>query len=148
MSTFVAPPTQLPIDFYSPAWYKKLSAAQKEKLVDDKHVVLLPNAAESLLSNPHPSEALSASKFNAKYFDQLIKPYELVTAGESDDENLEARGDVDYRKELADDEGEGIDLTAASDGEDADEDEYYGAGEFGDLYNGDKAKWIDSDEED
>lgn len=146
-SIFLAPPTQLPIDCYSPAWYNALSAGQKERLVDSKHVALLPNAAESLLAIPHPSESLSSSKFNKKYYDRLIEPYQLVTAAESDDEDLEKRGDVDYCKEVDDDEGEGVDLTLPSDGEDADDDEYYAEGEFGDLYDEERTtKWIESEE--
>lgn len=145
MSTFLAPPTQLPIDCYSPAWYNALSPAQKEKLVDSKHVALLPNAAESLLSKTHPSEGLSSSKFNKKYYEKIIQPYQLVTAAESDDEDLERRGDINYTKELDDEEGEGVDLTMPSDGEDADDDEYYAEGEFGNLYNEDQNKWIESE---
>lgn len=146
MSQFIAPPTQLPIDCYSPAWYNSLSAGQKEKLVDSKPVALLPNAAKSLLAIPHPSEGLLSVNFNKKYYDKLIEPYQLVTAAESDDEDLERRGDIDYRKEVDDDEGEGVDLTLPSDGEEANDDEYYAEGEFGDLYDEEKTtKWIESD---
>ncbi|KAG0139796.1 hypothetical protein CROQUDRAFT_111444 [Cronartium quercuum f. sp. fusiforme G11] len=144
-STFMAPPTQLPINFYKPSWFNALPPGQKEKLMDSMHVALLPNAAESLLPNPHPAESLSSSKFNKKYYEQLIQPYQLVTAAESDEEDLEQWGNLDYQAELDDNEGEGIDLTMASDGEDYDDDEYYAEGEFGALYDDEDIKWLESD---
>ncbi|KAG0146893.1 hypothetical protein CROQUDRAFT_92031 [Cronartium quercuum f. sp. fusiforme G11] len=49
----------LPIDFYNPAWFNKLPPSQKEKVANSRLVALLPNAAESLLPVPHPSEGLS-----------------------------------------------------------------------------------------
>lgn len=133
MSMFPAPPIQPPIDFYSPAWFNALPPGQKDKVADSKSVALLPNAAESFLPVPHPAEALSGAKFNNKYYDKIIKPYELLVAAESDEENLESRGDIDVRQEILDDEGEGIDLQMPSDGEDADDDEYYQEGEYRDL---------------
>lgn len=115
ISKMTAPPTQLPIDFYSPAWFNSLPPGQKDKVADSKTVALLPNAAESFLPIPHPSELLSGAKFNKKYYEKLIKPYQLLVAAESDDENLERRGDVDVRQEIIDEEGEGIDLDMPSD---------------------------------
>lgn len=147
-SEFVSPPTQLPIDFYNPAWFNAFPPAQKEKIANSKTVALLPDASESFLSTPHPSESLSGKKFNDKYYARLIKPYQLVQASQSDDEDLERTGNVDVREEIIDDAEDGIDLTAASDGEDADDDEYYAEGEFGDLYDGNvgTSKWIESDD--
>lgn len=151
ISKMTAPPTQLPIDFYSPAWFNSLPPGQKDKVADSKTVALLPNAAESFLPIPHPSELLSGAKFNKKYYEKLIKPYQLLVAAESDDENLERRGDVDVRQEIIDEEGEGIDLDMPSDWEDADDNEYYQEGEFGDLYDdeeeGETRKWVVSDSE-
>ncbi|KAG0138940.1 hypothetical protein CROQUDRAFT_102541 [Cronartium quercuum f. sp. fusiforme G11] len=71
MSDFLTPPTQLPINFYSPAWFNKLPPGQKEEVANSHLVALLPNAAESLLP-----------------------PYELIIAAKSDDESLEKRGDI------------------------------------------------------
>ncbi|KAG0151202.1 hypothetical protein CROQUDRAFT_86996 [Cronartium quercuum f. sp. fusiforme G11] len=147
MSEFVAPPTQLPIDFYSPTWFNALPPGQKEKIANSKCVALLLNAAKSLLPVPHPSEQLSTSQFNKKYYEQLIRPYELIVAVESDDETLEQRGDVNVRADVLDEEGEGIDLTMPSDGEDADDNEYYAEGEFGELYDDANSKWLVSDSE-
>ncbi|KAG0139761.1 hypothetical protein CROQUDRAFT_54260, partial [Cronartium quercuum f. sp. fusiforme G11] len=58
MSKFVAPPTQLLIDFYSPTWFNALPPGQKEKIANSKCVTLLPNATKSLLPVPHPSKQL------------------------------------------------------------------------------------------
>lgn len=148
MSLLAAPPTQLPIDFYSPAWYNALPPGLKDKVADTTCVALLPNAAESFLMVPHPSEALSSKEFNKKYYARIIKDYELIVAAESDEEDLERRGNVDVREEL-DDGGEGIDLQMPSDWEDANDDKYYAEGECGNLYDdeGENSRWIELDKE-
>lgn len=72
----------------------------------------------------------------------------MIVAAESDEEDLERRGNVDVREEL-DDGGEGIDLQMPSDGEDANNDKYYAEGECGNLYDdeGENSRWIELDKE-
>ncbi len=113
-------------------------------------VSLLPNAAESFLQGPHPSKMLSSRKFNEKYYNRLIQPYQLLVATESDnEENLERRGDMDIWEDLLDDGFNGSYLSAGEDAEN-DEDEFYDEGEFGDLFDGDDGVdiWVESEEDD
>ncbi|KAG0147850.1 hypothetical protein CROQUDRAFT_42195 [Cronartium quercuum f. sp. fusiforme G11] len=147
-STFKSPPTQLPIDFYSPSWYNNLPPGQKEKWVDSTHVALLPNAAQSLKPIPHPDESLSGSKFSKKYYEQKIRVYQVPVVEELTEEHLDKTGDLDCCDEVLDDNEEGIDLQQPSDGEDADEDEYYAEGEFGDLYDQEDGWLVENEDDD
>ncbi|KAG0152479.1 hypothetical protein CROQUDRAFT_85578 [Cronartium quercuum f. sp. fusiforme G11] len=147
-STFKSPPTQLPIDFYSPSWYNNLPPGQKEKWVDSAHVALLPDAAQSLKPIPHPDESLSGSKFSKKYYEQKIRVYQVPVVKEFTEEHLDKTGDLDCRDEVLDDNEEGIDLQQPSDGEDVDDDEYYAEGEFGDLYDQEDGWLVENEDDD
>ncbi|KAG0150417.1 hypothetical protein CROQUDRAFT_87909 [Cronartium quercuum f. sp. fusiforme G11] len=147
-STFKSPPTQLPIDFYSPSWYNNLPPGQKEKWVDSAHVALLPDAAQSLKPIPHPDESLSGSKFSKKYYEQKIRVYQVLVVKEFTEEHLDKTGNLDCCDEVLDDDEEGIDLQQPSDGEDADDDEYYAEGEFGDLYDQEDGWLVENEDDD
>ncbi|KAG0147419.1 hypothetical protein CROQUDRAFT_91493 [Cronartium quercuum f. sp. fusiforme G11] len=147
-STFKSPPTQLPIDFYSPSWYNNLPPGQKKKWVNSTHVVLLPDAAQSLKLIPHPDESLSGSKFSKKYYEQKIRVYQVPVVEELTKEHLGKTGDLDCHDKVLDDDEEGIDLQQPSDGEDVDEDEYYAEGEFGDLYYQEDGWLVENEDDD
>ncbi|MBW0577667.1 hypothetical protein O181_117382 [Austropuccinia psidii MF-1] len=57
VSKNVAPPIGLPINFYNPQWFKKLTP-------DIQSVAFLPNPEESLMPKHHPDEQLLDKKFN------------------------------------------------------------------------------------
>ncbi|MBW0533614.1 hypothetical protein O181_073329 [Austropuccinia psidii MF-1] len=67
VSKNVAPPIGLPIDFYNPQWFKKLTPVEERMTPDVQSVAFLPNPEESLIPKHHPNEQLLDKKFNKKY---------------------------------------------------------------------------------
>ncbi|MBW0470697.1 hypothetical protein O181_010412 [Austropuccinia psidii MF-1] len=70
-------PKGLPIGFYNPSWFNSRSAGQKKITADAFNVAFLPNASQSLRGAQHPYKRLGDRKFTNKYWDQLIKPYDI-----------------------------------------------------------------------
>lgn len=136
-----APPVQLPLDYYNPRWYNRMSATDKEKFVKHTQVAFLPDAAESFIPPPntHPDEKLSSAKFNKKYYDQLRTPYHIHTPADDNSTNTDrpvGRGDQSIHEEDMEDS---IDLEAISEGSDEEDkratSKFFESGEFGDIYD-------------
>ncbi|MBW0478541.1 hypothetical protein O181_018256 [Austropuccinia psidii MF-1] len=70
-------PKTPPIDFYNPLWFHHFPVGQKTIICDAFNVAFLPYASESLCGIQHPDEKLSDRCFTAKYWDQLILPYDI-----------------------------------------------------------------------
>ncbi|KAH9811510.1 hypothetical protein DFH28DRAFT_1130678 [Melampsora americana] len=103
-SQFHKAPTNLPIDFYAPKWYKALGPGQCHIMVDQEKVCFLPDASQSLLPTRQPDKLLSNTRFTAKYLDSIMTNYQLEEEGnvENEDEEEELTD-----KEMADDDEDG-----------------------------------------
>lgn len=125
-SEFKRVPKNLPIDFYDPSWFNQLPPGQKRLIVNAQQVAFLPNAALSLNPVRHPDEKLGDNQFTGKYLDIFLEAYQL-----SDEEE----GAFDEENDSGSDTS--IDLEAASEGTDEEEEESdtYEEGEYGDLYD-------------
>ncbi|MBW0464127.1 hypothetical protein O181_003842 [Austropuccinia psidii MF-1] len=66
-STNAELPRGLPIDFYSPKWFKDLSCIEQRSIVDSGSLAFLPNVKDSVQPKAHPNEKLSDKQFNKKY---------------------------------------------------------------------------------
>lgn len=124
-SAFKRAPVNLPINFYDPTWFKSLSPAQKQIMVDGQNVALLPDARHSLLPDRHPDEKLSNTRFTAKYLDILAEPYELSDGEGGDEDEIEDEEDEDEE-----DDNEAIEVD-----EEEEEDDLFEEGDCGDLYD-------------
>ncbi|EGG10008.1 uncharacterized protein MELLADRAFT_95119 [Melampsora larici-populina 98AG31] len=129
-STFTRAPTNLPIDFYDPKWFRALGPGQRRLMANAEAVCFLPNAADSLLPHCHPDEILGDARFSAKYLDALLEAYNLSDDEEDNVEDEEE--EIDYGDEEIGSDGVVED----------EEDEFYAEGDYGGLYDD------DSDEED
>ncbi|OAV85983.1 hypothetical protein PTTG_00350, partial [Puccinia triticina 1-1 BBBD Race 1] len=135
-SAFSTAPKHLPIDFYSPSWYRNLVPAQKKTIPNADVVAFLPDASQSLQpkNQRHPDEKLTDSSFTRKYWDILVEPYGLLE--DSSDDDLDSADDLQEGKKRAtknDSKDKGHDLDAESPDESSDE--YFEEGDAGDLYD-------------
>ncbi|MBW0501221.1 hypothetical protein O181_040936 [Austropuccinia psidii MF-1] len=129
-STNAAPPRGLPIDFYSPTWFKGLRHIEQCSIVDPGSVAFLPNVKDSVQPKPHPDETLSDKQFNKKYHEEVLTEYDIQ-------ESEESISDRDGNEEHS------IDLEEESAGEDEDSDGLLEPGE----YNYEDEEFDESEEE-
>ncbi|MBW0474466.1 hypothetical protein O181_014181 [Austropuccinia psidii MF-1] len=96
-------PEGLPIDFYDPNWFNNRTEGQKRIIADSNSIAFLPDATKSLLGKQHQDERLSNKWFNQKYWEQVIKDYnishEIVNDDELDDSLTEESDQLAYLEE-------------------------------------------------
>ncbi|EGF99692.1 uncharacterized protein MELLADRAFT_112445 [Melampsora larici-populina 98AG31] len=128
-TAFPRAPKELPIDFYKPSWFNKLSSGQKGLIPDATQVALLPDTSQSLFPFPqtHPDKSLSEKVFNTKYLNIYLQSYEMADQeDECQDSSTAESGNDEANKKMNVDEESDSDV--------------YDEGDFGDLYD-------DSDDE-
>ncbi|MBW0512447.1 hypothetical protein O181_052162 [Austropuccinia psidii MF-1] len=95
MSTNVAPPKGLPIDFYNPKWFNNLSTLEKHRISDSDNVAFLPDPQDLLQAKRHPDEKLSDKQFNKKYHELVIGTYDLSETEEDAEEDKDSDNSPD-----------------------------------------------------
>lgn len=143
-SRFKTAPKGLPIDFYSPQWFKELPPALQNTIPNTQALAFLPDASKSLFpkDKKHPNEKLADSTFTKKYWEFQEEPYGLLHESSDEEEPENKRGGT-----ITDEEGEGIDLTQPSP-DASDDDGFFAEGDAGDLYEEEEGSSGNESEED
>ncbi|MBW0536193.1 hypothetical protein O181_075908 [Austropuccinia psidii MF-1] len=137
MSTNVAPPKGLPIDFYNPKWFNKLSMLEKHRIADSDNVAFLPDPQDLLQAKRNPDEKLSDKQFNKKYRELVIGAYDLSETEEDAEEDKDSENSPDGS----------IDLEEPSENEEEESDGLFEPGEYN-YEDEDVAEYEDSCAED
>ncbi|MBW0464712.1 hypothetical protein O181_004427 [Austropuccinia psidii MF-1] len=119
MSTNVAPPKGLPIDFHNYKWFDNLSMLEKHRIADSDNVAFLPDLQDLLQEKRHPKKKLSDKQSNKKYCELVIGTYDLSEAEEDAEEDKDSDKSPDGS----------IDLEEPSDNEEEESDGLFEPGE-------------------
>ncbi|MBW0579827.1 hypothetical protein O181_119542 [Austropuccinia psidii MF-1] len=75
-------------------WYNSRTAGKKTISADTFNVAFLPDASLSIRGNQHPYEKLNDRRFNEKYWDQLIEPYNISHNIHPNDKDVESESNT------------------------------------------------------
>ncbi|MBW0460947.1 hypothetical protein O181_000662 [Austropuccinia psidii MF-1] len=96
-------PEGLPIDFYNSNQFTNRTAGQNRIIADSNSISFFPDATKSLLEKQHQNESLREKRFTQKYWEKVIKDYnlshEIVNYDEMDDSFTEEIDQLAYLEE-------------------------------------------------